>query len=82
MVPNLTDVVTVAHRRSKRSGRERWVCRGVPEVQTRRDQSQRVQRASLHRVVKESQLASYFSRGWHYVATLPSGGIVIGNSCS
>ena len=38
--------------------------------------------ASLHRVVKESQLASYFSRGWQYVATLPSGGIVIGNSCS
>jgi len=35
---------------------------------------------SLHRVVREKELASYFSRGWRYVATLPSGKIVIGNS--
>jgi integrase len=36
----------------------------------------------LHRVVKESELGSYFSRGWHYVATLRSGRIVIGSSGS
>ena len=31
----------------------------------------------LHRVVQESELTAYFSRGWHYVATLPSGKVVI-----
>src|SRR6267378_3915429 len=49
MVPNLTGVVTVAYRRSERSGRERAVCRGVLKIQTRRDQSQRVQRPAPDR---------------------------------
>src|SRR5467141_1513200 len=49
MVPNLTGVVTIAYLRSERSGRERAVCRGVLKVQTRRDQSQRVQRPAPDR---------------------------------
>ena len=51
---------------------------GSPERQVPRLAKGNTDESKAQRIVRESDLEGYFKEGWQYVATLPSGRIVVG----